>query len=124
MRVINKHRERSGRLRTLGVIAAGLFLAFAPAVWPVVFSSLRGIVHDPDHRPIAGAQVTVKAAGSDYAQTLTTKPDGSFETVTLPIGEYRVTVTHPGFQPSAQEIVVSSREAPVLHFQLVIGVTS
>jgi outer membrane receptor protein involved in Fe transport len=103
---------------------ASLFLAFAAVVWPVVFSSIRGIVHDPDHRPVAGARVVLKAASSDYAQTLTTKPDGTFETANLPIGEYQVTVKHPGFESSAQLVVISSREAPVLHFQLVIGAAS
>jgi outer membrane receptor protein involved in Fe transport len=101
-----------------------VLLAIAPFAWAVVLSSLRGVVHDPDHRPVAGARVDVRSASSDFAQTLATGPDGSFESVTLPIGEYQVTVTRDGFQPSAQKILVSSREAPVLHFQLAIGSTA
>lgn len=27
------------------------------ALWAVVFGAIRGVVHDPDHRPIVGAQV-------------------------------------------------------------------
>jgi outer membrane receptor protein involved in Fe transport len=100
-----------------------LFMTAAPA-WAVVLSSIRGIVHDPDHRPVAGAQVVLQSSSSGYAQTLTTGQDGAFETVTVPIGEYQVTVTRAGFQPSAQVVVVSSREAPYLHFQLVIGKSS
>lgn len=100
----------------------GLMLAsFAPAV---VLNSIRGIVHDPDHRPIPGALVTVKSTGSDYTQTIKTNTDGTFELLTLPTGEYRVTVTQQGFERSEQEVVVSSREAPVLHFQLTVGSTS
>ena len=55
---------------------------------------------------------------------LTTGQEGSFETATLPIGEYRVTVMKNGFESSAQEVIISSREAPVLHFQLAIGKSS
>jgi TonB dependent receptor/Carboxypeptidase regulatory-like domain/TonB-dependent Receptor Plug Domain len=101
-----------------------LLVTLAPFAEAVVLSSLRGIVHDPDHRPVANARVTVTSVSSDFVQALTTAPDGTFETVTVPIGEYQVTVTRDGFQSSAQEVVVSSREAPVLHFQLVIGRTS
>ena len=101
-----------------------VMLVLAPFAWAVVLSSLRGIVHDPDHRPVASARITVKSTSSDYLQTLSTGADGTFETVTLPIGEYQVTVTRDGFETSAQQIVVSSREAPVLHFQLTIGTKS
>ncbi|HEY1949082.1 MAG TPA: TonB-dependent receptor, partial [Bryobacteraceae bacterium] len=66
----------------------------------------------------------MKSTNSDYSQTLTTGPDGAFETVTVPLGEYEVTVTQNGFQPSAQKVVISSREAPLLHFQMAIGTPS
>jgi outer membrane receptor protein involved in Fe transport len=98
-----------------------LFLLCAVPAWPVGLGSIRGIVHDPDHRPVPNAQVAIKAANSDFAQALTTGPDGAFETLTLPIGEYRVSVTRDGFETAEQTVVVSSREAPILHFQLVLG---
>ncbi len=101
-----------------------LLLLTTPLALAVVLSSLRGIVHDPDHRPVPNAHVTVKSTTSEYEQRLTTNTDGSFGTVTIPVGEYAVTVTQDGFQSSKQELVVSSREARVLHFQLVIGTSS
>jgi outer membrane receptor protein involved in Fe transport len=113
-----------GRRQTICLIGLAVLLTLAPFARAVVLSSLRGIVHDPDHRPVAGASVTIKSTDSDYVQKLTTGSDGAFETATVPIGEYQVTVARDGFQPSAQEIVISSREAPILHFQLVIGRTS
>ena len=39
----------------------------------------------------------------------------------MPVGAYQVTVTHDGFAPATQEIVVASGSAPILHFQLAIG---
>ena len=88
---------------------------------PIVLSSLRGIVHDPDHRPIADAQVIIKSTSSDFVLKLKTSADGDFEMLTVPVGEYQVTVTMHGFQPAAQRTVVSSRGAPILHFQLALG---
>jgi hypothetical protein len=82
------------------------------------------VVHDPDHRPVAGAEVSVKSGTSDYSQKLTTDSDGGFEATALPPGEYLVTVTRDGFAPSVQQTVIASGSAPVLHFQLAIGTKS
>jgi outer membrane receptor protein involved in Fe transport len=86
-----------------------------------VVATVRGIVHDPDHRPIPGAQAVVKAANSDYSQKVTTDAEGRFEAGAVPVGAYLVTVTKESFAPSAQEIVVTSGSSPVLHFQLAVG---
>ncbi len=95
---------------------------FLPGVtWATVFGSVRGVVHDPDHRPVPGAQVVLKANSSDYSRILATGDDGAFEATSVPVGAYQVTVTREGFAPSAQNVVVVSGSAPVLHFQLAIG---
>ncbi|MFN7995460.1 MAG: TonB-dependent receptor [Bryobacteraceae bacterium] len=93
----------------------------AAVLLAVVFGSVHGIVHDPDHRPVQGAQVTVKSSSSDYSQKVTTGADGTFSATALPVGAYIVSVSKDGFEPFAQELVVSSGGAPVLHFQLAIG---
>ncbi|HEY7335009.1 MAG TPA: TonB-dependent receptor [Bryobacteraceae bacterium] len=93
---------------------------FGCLLFAVVFGSIRGVVHDPDHRPVQGAKVTVKAAASDFSQTVTTGADGSFE-ASVPVGAYTVTVEHETLAPATQEIVVASSASPVLHFQLTIG---
>ena len=101
-----------------------LFLAgvlFPLAIWAAVFGTIRGVVHDPDHRPVQKAQVVIKSSSSDYSQQLTTDTDGAFEATALPVGSYDVTVTAPGLASSGQQIVVASGSAPVLHFQLAIG---
>ena len=97
------------------------FGCFVAAAWAVVFGSIRGVIHDPDHRPVSGAQVSVKSLTSDFVRTASTAVDGSFEVTSIPVGAYQVTITHEGFAPAAQETVVASGSAPVLHFQLAIG---
>jgi len=90
-------------------------------LWAAVFGSLRGVVHDPSHRPVQSASVVLKSTSSDYSQTISTDADGAFEATSVPVGAYRVTVTRDGFAPASQEVVVASGSAPVLHFQLVVG---
>jgi outer membrane receptor protein involved in Fe transport len=82
-----------------------------------IFGDVRGVVHDPAHRPVAKASVTLRALGSDYQRAGTTDSDGAFEFPAVPAGEYRVTVAHEGFAPAEQAVVVASGSAPVLHFQ-------
>ncbi|HEV2201745.1 MAG TPA: TonB-dependent receptor [Bryobacteraceae bacterium] len=86
-----------------------------------VFGTVRGVVHDPDHRPVQNAQVIVKAGDSDYSRALVTDQNGAFEATAMPVGAYIVTVTADGFARAGQQVVVASGSAPELHFQLVIG---
>ena len=103
---------------------AGLSVLFSIATWAAVFGTLRGVVHDPDHRPVQRAQVIVKSSNSDYSRELTTDADGAFEATALPVGSYIVTVAKEGFAPSQQQMVVASGSSPLLHFQLAIGTRS
>jgi hypothetical protein len=105
------------RFRVIGV---GTLLSAALS-WSAVFGTIRGVVHAPDHRPISGAEVLVKASSSDFKQTFSTDADGGFEASGFAMGSYVVTVTKDGFAPSSQEVVIASGAAPVLHFQLAIG---
>src|SRR5258708_4422853 len=107
-------------MRTVFTLVCFVALTCQPTLNAVTFGDLRGIVHDPDHRPVPGAQVIVKASSSDYSQKLTTDIDGGFQVTALPVGAYVITVTKEGFVPSVQATVIASGTAPFLHFQLVI----
>jgi outer membrane receptor protein involved in Fe transport len=87
-------------------------------VWATVFGTVRGVAHDPSHRPIAGAEVTLRAVGSAYQQNGLTDAEGGFEFLAVPVGEYTVRVRSAGFADAEQAVVVVSGHAPVLHVQL------
>ena len=107
--------------RGTALLVCALLGMFARPAQPVVLSALRGLVHDPDHRPVANAAVTIQSTSSGFSAQSATGPDGTFQILTIPIGQYQVTVSRDGFQSAAQQVVVSSREAPALHFQLAMG---
>jgi hypothetical protein len=83
-----------------------------------IFSTVRGIVHDPQHRPIADTSVKLKSATSDWTQTAQTDTDGGFAFTAVPVGDYAVTVTKAGFADAQQTVTVASDSSPILHFQL------
>jgi hypothetical protein len=86
-----------------------------------IFGSVRGIVHDPQHRPLPGAMVMMRSTSSDWAKSANTDTDGQFELNGVPVGEYTVTIVAPGFMQAAQTVVVHSDSEPVLHFALKIA---
>jgi hypothetical protein len=86
-----------------------------------IFGAVRGVVHDPQHRPIRGAHVTLKADNSDWSQSQESGGDGEINFTAVPLGDYTVTVTATGFAEMHLAAVVRSDTAPVLHFELAIA---
>ncbi|MGC2111850.1 MAG: TonB-dependent receptor [Candidatus Korobacteraceae bacterium] len=113
-----KSRLSSGS--ALLVILITTFLVPRPA-GATVFGNVRGVVHDPQHHPIADAQATLQARGSDYKLTAKTNPDGEFYFDAVPLGDYSITVDASGFATQSQTLTVVSGSAPVLHYQLAIA---
>src|SRR6266851_5029962 len=93
-------------------------LLLASAALATVFGAVRGIVHDPQHRPIPGIQVILKAKASDIALTTQTDANGEFHFDAVPLGQYTVTVSDASFAAEEQIVTVLSGTAPILHFEL------
>jgi hypothetical protein len=107
-------------MRRLHLLPAALFLAASLPVFATIFGSVRGVVHDPQHRPIQGAHLTLKAQNSDWTQSQDSDDHGEFIFTSVPIGNYTVTVSSMGFQQMSQGVIVQSDTSPVLHLQLAI----
>ncbi len=108
----------------LSVVSALCLLLGAPAAHATIFGTVKGVVHDPQHRPIQNATVTLKAVDSEWMQTQASSDSGAFEFDTVPIGNYTVTVTLQGFQQQQQSVIVRSDTSPELHFELGIATVS
>ena len=98
-----------------------LVLAFARLGSATIFGNVRGIVHDPQHRPIQSAEVVLHATASAWVHTARTNANGEFEFNAVSAGNYLLSVKAQGFQPAEQSITVSSGSAPILHFALEIA---
>jgi outer membrane cobalamin receptor len=98
-----------------------VFLFLTTMANATIFGSVRGIVHDPQHRPIANAAVKLKSATSDWSQTTQTNQDGEFTFTAVSVGDYVVTVSLSGFDTLAQPVTVAADSSPILHFPLNIS---
>jgi outer membrane receptor protein involved in Fe transport len=83
-------------------------------VWAAT-GNLQGIVHDPQHRPIAGAEIVIRG------QTIRSDANGEFRLDNILEGSYPVTVSALGFQVLRQVVTVTAGKSPVVHLQLEIA---
>ncbi len=95
-----------------------VFLFVTSSALATVFGSIRGIVHDPQHRPVPNVTVTLKARNSDYSQTGQTDDAGEFHFDAVPLGEYTISIADSNFVAEPQSVTVLSGTAPILHFEL------
>jgi len=96
-------------------VAAKPPAAFAQALG----GTIMGKVTDPSGAIVAGAQVSVKNANTGLQRATETTRDGSYSVAELPLGDYTVTITHPGFQTEVTHHVVvdsvlQARNLPVM----------
>ncbi|MGD0789282.1 MAG: TonB-dependent receptor [Terracidiphilus sp.] len=108
-------------MRRLSSLFAAILVAASTPAYATVFATVHGVVHDPQHRPIAGAAITLQAADSAFTLRATTNQDGEFELAQTPIGVYRLTVAASGFAAVTQSLTVASGTNPVLHVALQVA---
>ncbi len=97
-----------------------LFILAVPAS-ATIFGGVRGLVHDAQHRPIAGAQVTIRAADSDWKQTAATNESGEFQFAAVPVGRYVIRVEAEGFEPQQQTVTITSGRLLNPHFPMTVA---
>jgi hypothetical protein len=104
------------------IIAIALVVVICPTEsFANVFSRVEGVVHDPQHRPIPGARITLMAAHSAFTEATDSNGEGAFAFANVPLGDYTVQVFHTGFAMLRQDLTIRSESSSMLHFELLIG---
>lgn len=103
------------------LLAFASLLLLPPVAFANVYGAVRGVVHDPQHRPIQDAMVMLKAKSSEWAKSVTTDATGQFQVNVVPLGDYSVSVASQGFAQISQDVTVISGTVPVVHFQLQVA---
>jgi hypothetical protein len=106
--------------RLLSALACLCLLA-APLARASTLGQVQGIVHDPQHRPIAGAHIALRAAQSALSFSADSDVNGAFSIPAVPPGVYTVTVSSKGFADLQQTLNVTSNGAEILHFPLEVA---
>src|ERR1700692_2029133 len=105
-------------MRALCLLVVWCLVAFVAISNATIFGSVRGVVHDSQHRPIPDVQISLKAKDSVFTLTTQTDVNGDFHFDAVPVAEYVITASKADFATSEQVMTVLSGTAPVLHFEL------
>jgi outer membrane cobalamin receptor len=105
--------------RTLALL--GGILLLSASLSATIFSSITGLIHDPQHRPVQGAKVTVQAENSTWSQSVTSDSFGQFRFDNVPLGSYVVKVEVEGFVIQEQKLTLASGSEARLHFPLTVA---
>ncbi len=105
-------------LRVRYVAFAVFLLACSIAAQATIFGTVRGIVRDPQDRAIAGAEVTIQAVSSAWTESTKTDGKGEFVFPAVTLGNYTVTVRHPGFESVEERVTVLTSTSATYTFRL------
>ena len=90
------------------VFAPILFLLAASALArATVVAAVHGVVHNRQHRPVAGALVALQSVSSSFSLSASTATNGEFDMAEVPIGVYKLRVTASGFAAVTQIFTVA-----------------
>jgi outer membrane receptor for ferrienterochelin and colicin len=112
---------KSLRAALLAALPLAAILLGAAPLRAADVSSVRGVVHDQQHRPLSDVQVKLKAATSQWVASSVTDAHGEFSFMTVPLGDYVLSFSAADFTPAAQAVTVTSGSSPVAHVQLIKG---
>lgn len=83
--------------------------------------SLTGVVMDPTGAVVPQAIVILSNPVSGYHRSATTDNAGHYQFTNIPLNPYHVTITAPGFTPSAQDVDVRSTVPLQVNLTLKVG---
>jgi outer membrane receptor protein involved in Fe transport len=89
-----------------------------------VFGTIRAVVHDPEHRPMVGAEVVLTAKNSAWTTTSVCDEAGVVQFTSVPIGEYEVTITAKDFATEQLHVAALSDRVQEVHVAMRVAVTS
>src|SRR5438067_948697 len=98
-----------------------LILFVSAQIRASIFGSITGLIHDPQHRPVQGAKVTIWANSSKWSQSTISDASGEFRFDNVALGAYTVQIETVGFAPQTQLVTLSSDAELRLHFALIIA---
>ena len=84
---------------SLAVCAVAVVTVISPPSL-VHAATIRGVVTDPTHALVAGAEVALRGQGTGFLRSTSTNTDGHFSFTDLAVGRYAIDVASPGFKTS------------------------
>src|ERR1039457_3847543 len=118
-------KPRTLRILRCATVLLALACAFRTLDAQVLYGSLTGNVTDPSSAAVPGAKVTALNIDTGLSREATTDDRGTYQFANVQSGPYKVSVTAPSFQTTAQtDVRVNANEVRRVDFGLKIAQTS
>src|SRR3954447_24883375 len=89
-----------------------------------VFGTIKAVVHDPQHRPMAGANVVLRAKDSSWTRAVVSDGDGIAQFASVPIGEYEITIMAKEFKTEQLAVTAGSDRVQEVHVAMRVEAAS
>jgi hypothetical protein len=93
----------------------------AVAQQTVTSAALSGIVQDASGALVTDAELTATHVATNQQKTAKTDYDGRYRFPYLPVGDYKLAINAPGFEPFGQELTLTIGQAVYLPVRLVVA---
>src|SRR5215471_17541927 len=118
-------RHQSKVLFSIIGMAAALLLSGTRCNAQSFNGSITGTVMDPSGAVVPNTTVTITQKETNHRVTAVTRPDGAYLATALPVGEYRVEASAPGFKLGVRAgITLELNQAAVIDFNLDVGMAT
>jgi hypothetical protein len=113
-------------IRVVKIIALSVFalLMCSASQGQGTHASLTGVVTDPSHAAVGNAKVTAKNQSTNWNQEVISDRSGSYSFLSMPIGQYSITVELSGFNSAAIELTLETAQKGRQDFELQVGQTT
>jgi hypothetical protein len=113
--------RRMNRKGLFCFVLVALLAMSAPVFAQKITGDITGTVSDASGAVIAGATVTVVNKSTNLTRTTTTGENGFYRIPELPVGLYKVTITHQGFKTAEREAQVTTGQITTADFSMQVG---
>ena len=104
------------RILCLGIFLSGLVIA------QVETARIIGHIKDQSGAVIPGATITITNTGTQISHVTKAQPDGSYESIPLQVGSYRIAVEQAGFKRVVREgIVLQIQQTALVDIAMEVG---
>jgi hypothetical protein len=107
--------------RRICLVVVCLVTALVTAQAQSNYAVVRGSILDPQHRPVAGAQVHITAGGTGAEREVISNATGLYEIAGLQPGAYTLVVDSPGFSQATQAIELEVGQQATIDVHLSLG---
>jgi len=127
MHTSNRQGGNSLRRKSIGLILLTCGLVLIAIRTQPTFAqggkaTLNGTVTDPTGAVVPETKVTITEMSTTQTRDVVTGTDGGFTAPFLPVGQYSVTVSHPGFKTKTQTgITLTTDQVVTVNISLDVG---